>query len=220
MNREGPAFLIDESVAHRIPTAKKRGSKIVCVCDPFRRRKVWCESGLEEDWCKVMIARRDVIDVREQQMVTYIGADGEPVIRYFDFVVTWRSGRRTAFAVKHVEDVDDEIRAVLTAVAEQLGNRFADDFRTLTEAMVDRVSISNAWKIVDCAKDLDLEAMDEVRAYLLSAPHELRLGQIGSAIGLGERGYRAAIALIQSGALRIAPGTLIGPDAIATNSLT
>lgn len=107
-----PAFVIAESVADRIPTPKKRGSRIGFIIDPFRRRRIYFESGLEELLLRVLIANPDVVDIREQQQAGFL-FNGGLKTHFFDFVVTWRSGRRTAYAVKYEEDIEPELLSML-----------------------------------------------------------------------------------------------------------
>lgn len=58
--------LIDDSTASRRPSAKKRGSRVDFVVDPFRRREFAFESGLEEQWRNVLIADPSVVELQDQ----------------------------------------------------------------------------------------------------------------------------------------------------------
>jgi hypothetical protein len=214
-----PGFVIKDSSAHRVPTAKKRGSRTGFVIDPFRRRKVYFESGLEEVLLRVLIAHPDVIDIQEQQRAVFM-FNGELKEHFFDIVVTWRSGRRTAYAVKYRDDVDQELLAMLQAAAGDRNLRFAHQFRTLSETDVDRITIANASAIIRCARDFDFEAMDLLREHLPSYGPSVRLRDCGEIADLGSRGYRAGIALLQSGWLTITPGEPIGLDAVLCNEFT
>ncbi|KQQ78994.1 hypothetical protein [Aureimonas sp. Leaf324] len=58
--------MIDDSTASRRPSAKKRGSRVDFVVDPFRQREFVFESGLEEQWRNVLIADPRVVELQEQ----------------------------------------------------------------------------------------------------------------------------------------------------------
>ncbi|NGO54057.1 hypothetical protein [Allomesorhizobium camelthorni] len=200
----------------RKPTPKKRGSKIGFVIDPFRRREVWFESGLEENWATVLIARPDVEEIREQQTVSY----GNGRTHTLDFVVTWTSGYRTAYAVKYAADVDQDLRRVLRAIAERNGDDVADDFCILTEEELDLTTIANAREILSCSTDFDFEGQSVVRDYLAGVGRQVRLGDIGKRSGLSYRGYRAAVALFHDGALVADPAELLRVNLVASNCLS
>ena len=189
------------------------------MVDPFRRRRVYFESGLEEVLLRVLIAHPDVIDVREQQRAVFMFR-GELTEHFFDIVVTWRSGRRTAYAVKYRNDIDADLLAMLQVVSADRGIRLAHDFRTLSETQIDKISIANASAIIRCARDFDEDAMDTLRSHLPSNSPTIRLRDCGDIAGLGSRGYRAAIALLQSGWLSITPGDHIGLDTVLSNEFT
>jgi hypothetical protein len=211
---------IDASVADRKPKPKKRGSRIGFIVDPFRRRAVWFESRLEEDWATVLIARPDVKAIREQQVVSY--SDG-PVTRrhFFDYVVTWLDGSRTAYAVKYTADSDRQgLRRVLELVAAGNGDAFADEYGILTEKGIDEVSIRNGRYVIECSADFDEEGRGLVRSTLAHCAARISLADIGSVTGLGTRGRRAAVSLIQDGCLEVAPGESLGPKTVLENHLS
>jgi hypothetical protein len=202
-----------------VPTPKKRGSRIGTAIDPFRRRRIYFESGLEEVLLRVLIANPDIVEIREQQRATFL-FDGELKEHFFDFVVTWRSGRRTAYAVKYQEDVGPDLRRMLQAAATDRRLGLAHDFRFLTEADIDRVTIANASAVIRCARDYDEEALELLRTHLPSCGSDIRLRDCGDIAGLGSRGYRAAIALLQSGWLSMKAGERIGLDTVLSNEFT
>lgn len=202
-----------------MPRPKKRGSRVGFVIDPYRRREVWFESRLEEDWAVVLVTKPNVIEVREQQAVRY-RKNGRDHTHFVDYVVTWKNGLRTAFAVKYVVDVDDNLVETLRLVSDQAGDRFADDYRIATEKQLTKVQIENAKDILACGADGDAEGRTMVADALRELPRSARLAAIADASGLGARGYRAAIALVQEGALEVPKGKRIAPDAVLHNRLT
>ncbi|RST85494.1 hypothetical protein EJC49_15515 [Aquibium carbonis] len=187
--------------------------------DPYRRREVWFESSLEESVAVWLLTRPDTREVREQQKVAY-RCNGRERFHYFDYVLTRLSGHRTAYAVKYRNDVDDELRETLRLVAEQVGDRFADEYRIITEKDLTCTQIENARDILSYGSDFDAEGCASVAEALTTLPRYVRLGALGSATGLGERGYRAAVSLVQAGALAVPAGVRLGPEAILENRLS
>lgn len=178
---------------------------------------MWFESGLEENWATVLIARPDVGEVREQQLVRYRDG-GQYRKHFFDFVVTWTDGSRTAYAVKYEADVEKKpLRHILQLIADSNGDDFADEYSILTEKHVDEVTIANARLVLSCSSDFDDEGRWIVRAHLAGCGTTVRLGDIGRLTRLGERGYRAAVSLVHDGILEAAPGNLLGRDTSLRN---
>jgi hypothetical protein len=186
-------------------TARKRGSKIVRLVDPFRKRVIHVESGLEENVALVLIARSDVREIREQQRPDKVA--NSMIHRYHvDFLTVWYDWSRIVYEVKYDDDVKDETRERLRIIANDAGDRFAYSYRIITEKHISLVAIANARLIVDCGCDADLEAQDAVRSALVGRSGATTARMIGVETGLGVRGERAAFALIQSGLLKPAHG--------------
>jgi hypothetical protein len=185
------------------------------VIDPFRRRRVWFESDLEESALSVLLAMPETLEVREQQEAVFV-QDGKRRRHYFDFVQKQARGR-VAYAVKYEQDVDDDLREALRLVSEQLGDRFADEFRILTEKNLTRSQIENAKDILACASDFDFEGQEIVAAQLCGLPSRVRLDEIVRVAGLGNRGRRAAVTLVQKGLLKVPANVRLADDAVLVN---
>ncbi|MBS3652082.1 hypothetical protein KEU06_26115 [Pseudaminobacter sp. 19-2017] len=198
-----------------MPKPRKRGSKIGSVVDPFRRRKVWFESNLEESALVVLLTLPETLEVREQQAAEYVQC-GRKRVHYFDFVQHLASGR-IAYAVKYEDDVDDELRETLRCVAQQVGDRFAGEFRTLTEKDLTRIQVENAQDVLDAARDFDFEGQSLAAAVLKALPARVTLAEIARASGLGERGRRAAVALVQKGLLKVPSNERLTSNALLFN---
>lgn len=214
-----PARVIEESVAMRRISPRKRGSSVGFVPDPFRYRQVWFESGLEEAFTFVFIAHPDVREIREQQLVEF-SENGRRVRRFVDLVVTWSNGSRVAYEIKYRQDVErSDIVQTLGRMCEQAGDALADDFRLLTEQDLHPATIANARAIVSAGADWDDEARETVQGCLRNAGPFIRLSTLSAEAGLGSAGYRAAISLLQEGCLVAPPGELLGPATILGNRL-
>jgi hypothetical protein len=198
-----------------VPRPRKRGSKIGFIVDPFRHQRVWYESALEESVLAVLLAMPETRWVREQQHVAYVW-HGQKRRHYFDFVQRQARGR-IAYAVKYEEDVDDDLHETLRLVCEQAGDRFAEEFRIITEKYLTQTQIENAGEILACASDFDFTVQAAVEVVLRALPSPVRLDEIVRAAGHGDRGRRAALTLIQKGLLKVPPNVRLGDDAVLVN---
>lgn len=184
--------------------------------DPFRWVAIWFESALEQDVLYVLVASPHVREVREQQLIRYRGSNGGAPQYHSDFQVHWWNGVISTVEVKYEED--SKRKAVPTKIGEIGRSAFfgmTDDYRVVTQLDLDAVTIANARAIVACALDDDPEGLEAARRALPRMPESFSLGDVADASGLGFRGYRAAVALLQSGALSLDAGVRIGPDAPA-----
>ena len=198
-----------------MPRPRKRGSKVGAVVDPFRRRSIWFESDLEESALVVLLTLTETLEIREQQKAEYI-QHGKKRKHYFDFVQRQASGR-VAYAVKYEEDVDDDLLETLRLVSEQQGDRFAGEFRILTEKDLTLTQIENAKDILAYASDFDFEGQASVTAALYRLPARVLLSDVVRETGLGERGRRATVALIQKGLLKVPANVRLADNAVLVN---
>lgn len=182
-------------------TQRDRGSRIVRLVDPFRRRAIHVESGLEEGFALVQIASSTVRKIREQQKPDH--APASKINDYHvDFLTTYTDRRKVVFEVKYAADVTDEVKDRLKLIASVAGDDFADAYRIVTEKDLSAVAIANARLIVDCGCDADLDAQAAVREAVAGRRGGTTASRLGADTGLGDRGVRAAFALIQSGLLK------------------
>ncbi|MFD2053646.1 hypothetical protein ACFSQT_11265 [Mesorhizobium calcicola] len=185
------------------------------MVDPFRRRSIWFESDLEESALVVLLTLAETQEIREQQKAEYI-QHGKKRKHYFDFVQRQASGR-IAYAVKYEQDVDDDLRETLRLISEQQGDRFADEFRILTEKDLTLAQIENAREILAYASDFDFEGQALVTAALQGLPARVLLADVVRVTGLGERGRRAAVALVQKGLLKVPANVRLTDNALLVN---
>ncbi|MBB3952651.1 hypothetical protein [Aureimonas jatrophae] len=221
--------MIERSRAGRRPAPKKRGSRTGFVVDPFRGRQYVFESGLEEEALHVLIADPDVTEIEEQlKPVFFRDAKSDEHSHWFDQRHRTSKGRRVATAVKYHDDaVRDGLFELLGHVARQAfvidadGRLvpFAHEYRIVTERHLDGVRVDNARTIVACGAEQDVEATGIVRGWLQAADRTFPLGIVNGATGLGSRGFRAAVALIQSGAVVVPSGLRIAPETMVVNRL-
>ena len=202
------------SLAERKIKSKKYGAEVGYVKDPFRMRFIGYESGFEDKVVHFFTAQPTTVDLREQVRARFRWGTSTSM-HWLDFVRTRADGLRIAYAVKYADAVDDELRAVLDAIAAYEGDSIADEYRILKETDLDAVSIENARLVCECARDHDRHALEAVRAVLPGYGERMTFGEIAENSGFGWRGYRAAVALVQSGLVEAERGTAIGPDTVA-----
>lgn len=187
--------------------------------DPFQRRAIWFESGLEAAWLQVLIADPRVHEVREQQKVEIPFGDGSRV-HYIDFLVFWKSGRISACSVKYEKDVTDSHVALLKSAAVRVRDRFADDYRLFKETGITRTMLWNSRQIIGCAKDFDIEAQQALAGILGKKGDHVQVGDCDAMLGDGQRGSRAAMALIKTGRLVLPKGVRLERSTILRNLFT
>ena len=204
----------------RRPAAHKNGPSVGDIPDPFRGASYGYESGPERWFLTVATVMPNVVAIREQRLVRY-RFRGLPRKYVFDAWLQWSNGRRVAYAIRDSErnlHRDDTVE-VVKAIRDQLGSDFADDYRLVTYASLCPAAVRNARAILKCGRALDFEGQDAVRAALPHLGGEVTLEEVAEATGLEERGFRAALALIQSGVLIPPPGQELRPDLPLLNRL-
>ncbi|MEH2468775.1 hypothetical protein V1281_001969 [Nitrobacteraceae bacterium AZCC 2161] len=212
---------IESSVADRIPSRKKIGSCAGSQIDPFRKREIYYESQLERDHMARFIVRPDVVEIREQQLVEYV-KNGKDCKHYVDFIVELDTGHRIAYFVKNSVDAEKKkLRESIHEIVAGCDESFADEYIILTEHHLDHVAVANSKFIIQCGKEFDYDATSAVRTCLRSLGSTVTPRQIEELTGLGDRGSRALVALLQSGDVRLAvPGAQIETETPFENSIT
>lgn len=220
---------IQPSVASRFPSPRKRGSRTGFVVDPFRLREVVFESGLENQGLNVLIADPQVQEIEEQvRRVRYLDREKNERTHCFDVRVRLVCGTRVAIAFKYEEDVVRQgLADMLATIAGQAFETdvngilvpFADEYRIVTERHLDGMRVRNAELVVACGSDFDGEGRRIVREWLSGAPRSFQLRDVGRMTGLGSRGFRAAVSLVQAGIVEIPDGHRIGSTTMAVNRL-
>jgi hypothetical protein len=188
--------------------------------DPIHLRKLLFESGLEAKCLLVLMADPTVHEVREQQKLPSFTYGGRRVVHWVDFLVIRKNGWREARSIKYVEDQTADLRGLLEAAAEEVGDAFADDYGIMSELDITQTQLWNAAHIVSALKDADPEAQKELAQRLRSAPRQIRVGDCDTMLGDGVRGSRAAMALVKTGKLVIPPGQRLGRDTVLGNLFT
>lgn len=205
-----PARIIEPSVAQHVATQKRHGPKIGSIVDPFRERIIRFESGLEEKVIYCLIASPWVREIREQQRIVYRhGLQRETV--YVDLLVDWTSGTRSVLEVKYEKDVQKSgVKERLIELEACVGDAVADRWVLVTERTFSDTNIANAKEVHRCGTVLDIDGQSLVRRFLSLCEGAVTFGDVKRV--LGDRGYRAAVALIQAGEVDVPNGHRIDLD--------
>ena len=197
----------------RTPTPKWRGPSVGTIVDPFRGTVYFYESEVERAVMTVLMSLPGVLRIHEQRSVRY-RLNGVPRIYTFDILVDWVGGVRAAFAVRQSTKAlhSDETVEIIQAICAQHGVEFAHDYRAVTYETLDPVAVLNGRLILRCGRDHDHTATDAVRKALTRLGPATSLRQVALATGIGQRGVRAAVALLQSGILMNPRGKRITLD--------
>ncbi|TIS87699.1 hypothetical protein [Mesorhizobium sp.] len=156
------------------------------------------ESALEEKMILVHVAMPSVREIREQRKIM-VKKDGRMRPNWVDLQMRWDTGMITANYIKYLEDVDQEMEDSVERACDQVGDRFAHEYRILAESDITMIQIENARDVIECAKDFDLEAEERVKSALRRLPERFRPDEVASATGLGQRAVRAGTALVGKG---------------------
>ena len=186
-------------------------------------RRIVFESQLELMFIQLICSRGNVFDIWEQPpAVPYINEDGKRVHHYYDFLVTWMNGTKTAWAVKPFElarrrSFDREV----ALVASQTPKSFADETRLFTDAGFHRHDAVNASRFHQFSKSPDVEADLAVSEQMQTLTGPATVGDIVEQTGLAGRAYRAAVCAIFRGELVQVKGGLIDyPTAVKRGAMS
>lgn len=196
---------LGSSATRRIVVPEKGSLRGALVTRGEHRRVITFESELERKVLLVLLARPDVVEIREQVApVTYRDAEGVEREHRFDFLVRRRDGRRVLVAVKPMElalkyDLDGLIRRIARHVPRSL----ADSAIWMSERDVPRHAVFNA-TLLHCVRADGSPAYDRVVEGIASTlAGTTTVASLVAASGLAGEGFRAVVRLIDRGMLRM-----------------
>jgi len=191
-----------DSEGDRFPTKfrSRASTQGVLVTTGPKPRQVFFESLGEFNLLSVALARRDIVDVREQQLAVYRDAAGVLRKHYFDFVVTFDDGTRRALAYKPRDRAERVgFIAFLTDLAGRISPEIADEIVPVTEKDLPRSLVQNAILVHDCQRDPCDETEEMVMAALAEFAGHVTIADLRDATSLGGDAFRAVVRLIGSG---------------------
>ncbi|MCJ2120007.1 Tn7 transposase TnsA N-terminal domain-containing protein [Methylobacterium sp. J-001] len=193
------------TAARRIVVPDKGSLRGALVTRSERPRVITYESNVERRVLLVLLARPDVVELREQvEPVSYADADGIPRKHTFDFLVTRSDGTRILVAVKHSGWVlrHPEFEPELALIARKVPKRMADRVVMMTDREASRDQVHDAALIHSARADRRPEDDRVVNALAISLVGTTTVGALVAASGLEGRGFRAIVRLIAKGVLR------------------
>lgn len=190
------------SVADRMPTRfrSKGSTQGILVTTGKDPRQIFWESLGELAFLLFVLARLDIVDVREQQEASYYDDAGVMHRHYFDFVITTRDGIRKAIAYKPSERVRAlNFEAFLIDLGRRISPDFADEIVLITERDLPPATVHNAKLLHACRRDPPGDADKAVLAVLATVIGQVSIADLRAAAGHGGEGFRATVRLIGSG---------------------
>ncbi|POR42180.1 hypothetical protein CRT23_15005 [Methylobacterium sp. V23] len=205
-----PPLISDAS--RRIIVPQKGSLRGALVTRDGKPRIINYESNAERRVLLVLLARPDVVDVREQvEPVRFVDADGKARGHTFDFKVLRRNGQTTLIAVKQSQWVErhPEFQETLACIAAQVPRSIADRVVLMTELDASRDAVHNAKLIHSVRADGTESHVDALRKITASLIGTTTVGSLVAASGLFGLGFRAVVRLIDDGTLRVVGTTRI-----------
>ncbi|UOA14971.1 hypothetical protein [Sulfitobacter dubius] len=161
-----------------------------------------CGSLAEYYTRMIVLAERDTVDVLEQVgPLNWIDEKGRQREHYLDHVVLKLDDRKVGLSNKPFrrvsQDFGDELAQVLQ---DGQAKKVIDELFLVTEYAHDPVVAYNA-ELMRACRDADKEADTEASTAAASIDEPTTLAQLTNIIGLGPRGFRALVRMIQAGDL-------------------
>ncbi|SFU01951.1 hypothetical protein [Sedimentitalea nanhaiensis] len=196
-NADPDALLPARPVTGRKPAvgAKKHFS-CAFVYGSDAGRVMHTESLTEKHVAFALLARPDVVELKNQVLFTWDAEDGSKKWHHFDLFITKTDGSRVAIMVKYDEKLSfKEFQAEIVDIASHVTAEFADRVTIMTEKHLDPVDLHNA-KLFKAVRrrdpEVDMAMLDAVSDLVGAA----KIGDLVAHTGLGGRGFRSIARLI------------------------
>lgn len=185
-------------------------------------RRVVFESQLELMFIQLILSQGNVYDIWEQPpAVRYIKENGKSAQHYFDFLITWMDGSKTAWAVKPFELVQRrKFEQEIALIASQTLKSFANEVRLFTDAGFQRYDAVNAARFQQFSKSPDPVADDAVAEQISVLEGSTTIACIVEQTGMSGRAYRAVVRAVFRGDLRQVKGGLIDYPTLVKRGVT
>ncbi len=171
------------------------------------------DSNTEMKCMLVLRARPDVVDLESQVLFQWLDADGKTGKHFFDFRALKANGQRVAIMVKsEYRRRQPKVQAELAGIAARVPQSFADQVVVMTERDIDPVEYFNA-ELMHEMRRPDPDADAAARRLLGDIVGAVRVQNLVDAIGLGARGFRAAVRLLRSHELELTLNVRINHEA-------
>lgn len=173
------------------------------MVSPGDPRRIVYESQMEKRAAYLFFADPSVVDVHDQPPpVIFLDADGVEKSHTFDFLVTYRDGRRVAIAVRPAER-SAKLLVALKLIAAQIPPSYANEIRLVAEVDMPANRVFNAVLANAVRRDGPGPDDDVVLGVARTLRGTFTLGSLIATSGLAGRAYRAAARLIADGVLEL-----------------
>lgn len=206
------------SQASRFPAprsrASSRGVMTVQLPADAHPRHIWFESILEKRAIYLLAARPDTWDLREQPpAIGWTDEQGRSRQHVFDLLLTQRSGRRIAIAVKPARLAERRaFRDELMRIRAATPLSFAQDVVLVTDRSFTRAQALDAERLMEFRRTPDPDADAAIAALLRDLDTPATIAFLVARSGLEGRGFRAAFRAIFAGLARVVSEGPITPS--------
>lgn len=170
------------------------------------------DSLTEEHVAFALLARPDVVEVKNQVSFTWDAEDGSKKWHHFDLFITKTDGSRVAIMVKYDEKLSfEEFQAEIADIASHVTDEFADRVTIMTEKHLDPVDLHNA-KLFKAVRRRDPKVDVAMRDAVAGLVGAAKIGDLVAHTGLGGRGFRSIARLIGARELELPRPMRIGYD--------
>ncbi len=199
--------------ARGILVARIRGAK--------RLTRIGYESSLERSFALIALADTNSVDIVEQPFtLRYVDTIGKMRRYTFDYLVTMRDGRRIAVEVKHSQQArKQKVIAKIGDAASRLVPDYADEVFLFTERNFTRTQVENAEQFVNCQREIDPDADDQLGATIAGLKGSITVSDLVKVSDLAELGYPAVIRAMYNNLLHWNRKALIGPKTMVSREV-
>ncbi|WP_299047758.1 TnsA endonuclease N-terminal domain-containing protein [uncultured Tateyamaria sp.] len=201
--REPLPSLSTRKVAMRSRTSCRGFIPVWLASEQWWRRIVF-ESQLELMFIQLILSKGNVFDIWEQPpAMPYVDKNGKRAQHFFDFLVTWTDGSKTAWAVKPLELVQRRnFDREVALIASQTPKPFANEVRLFTDAGFQRHDAVNAARFQQLSKTDDPVADAAVASEIAKLDGTITVEQLVKRTAMAGRAYRAVVRAVFRGDLR------------------
>ncbi|WP_415182549.1 hypothetical protein [Phaeovulum sp.] len=180
-------------------SAWRASGQLVIGTNPGRLIQI--DSELEYKVALILSVKPDLADLREQVCFKWFDQTGKSHSHFFDFVITCKSGERTAVIVKEASRLRSErLRREIKMIGAQAVPNFADRVIVVTQRDINAIDLHNA-KLLHDVRHPDLEADEAAVAVTNGLVGAATIADLSAMMEMGGRGFRALARLIRRQAL-------------------
>lgn len=195
-------------------TASMRGTVVAKLSSEGHPRTFVYESKLEQSFFFIAATRPDVLDIWEQpSAISFFDGDGKRRLHTFDFLVTFKCGKRVAVIVKPAKyakrcTFQQEVKLIAAATPAT----FADSVVVVTDLSFTRAEALTAKRIFAALQRPDAALDRKVLGAIKDIEGKMSIRSFLEQIGLTGKGYACILRAIGRGVLRISDQAAVSPE--------